>query len=66
LERDGFIYTLPGKGSFIAAQNKELVKEAQMRIIEEKFTEAIEVSKYINLSLEDLIEILKVLFEEQN
>jgi GntR family transcriptional regulator len=66
LERDGFIYTLPGKGSFIAAQNKELVKEAQMRIIEEKFTEAIEVSKYINLSLEDLMEILKVLFEEQN
>lgn len=66
LERDGFIYTLPGKGSFIAAQNKELVKEAQMRIIEEKFTEAIEVSKYIKLSLEDLMEILKVLFEEQN
>lgn len=66
LERDGFIYTLPGKGSFIAAQNKELVKEAQMRIIEEKFTEAIEVSKYINLSLEDLMEILKILFEEQN
>lgn len=66
LEREGFIYTLPGKGSFIAAQNKELVKEAQMRIIEEKFTEAIEVSKYIKLSLEDLMEILKVLFEEQN
>jgi len=37
-----------------------------MRIIEEKFTEAIEVSKYIKLSLEDLMEILKVLFEEQN
>lgn len=66
LEREGFIYTLPGKGSFIAAQNKELVKEAQMRIIEEKFTEAIDVSKYIKLSLEDLMEILKVLFEEQN
>lgn len=66
LEREGFIYTLPGKGSFIAAQNKELVKEAQMRIIEEKFAEAIEVSKYIKLSLEDLMEILKVLFEEQN
>ncbi|WP_010299521.1 GntR family transcriptional regulator [Clostridium senegalense] len=65
LERDGYIYTLPGKGSFVSAQDKELVKELIIRNIEEYFTKAIEESEKIQLSLKEMKEILEVLYEEK-
>lgn len=64
LERDGFIYTMPGKGSFVSAQNKELLKEKRMKTIEEKLQEAIEESKLIGLNLEELVTMLKILYED--
>ncbi|GAA0116003.1 MULTISPECIES: GntR family transcriptional regulator [Clostridium] len=65
LERDGYIYTVPGKGSFVSAQDKELVKELIIRNIEEYFTKAIEESEKIQLSLDEMKEILEVLYEEK-
>ncbi|NEU06396.1 MULTISPECIES: GntR family transcriptional regulator [Clostridium] len=65
LERDGYIYTVPGKGSFVSAQDKELVKELIIRNIEEYFTKAIEESEKIQLSLKEMKEILEVLYEEK-
>ena len=64
LEREGFIFTMPGKGSFISAQNKELLREKRMKTIEEKLQEAIEESKIIGLDLEELMNVLKILYEE--
>ncbi len=61
LERDGFIETIPGKGSYVAGQNKELLKEKRIKLIEEKLLEAIEESKLIGLSLNDLKEMLDIL-----
>ena len=49
LEMEGFINTVPGKGSYVAGQNKELLRERKMKIIEDKLTEAIEESKFIDL-----------------
>lgn len=65
LERDGFIVTVPGKGSYVAAQNKELLKETRMRIVEEKLTEAILAGKSIGLSLSAIEEMLRLLYEEE-
>ncbi|WP_027624174.1 GntR family transcriptional regulator [Clostridium lundense] len=64
LEKESFIETVPGKGSFIASQNKELLKEKRMRLIEEKLSQVVDESKLINLSLNELIEMLKILYEE--
>jgi len=64
LEREGFIFTMPGKGSFISAQNKELLREKRMKTIEEKLQEAIEESKIIGLDLKELVNMLKILYEE--
>ena len=64
LERDGFIYTMPGKGSFVSAQNKEFLREKRMKTIEEKLQEAIEESKLIGLNLEELVKMLKILYED--
>lgn len=65
LERDGFITSVPGKGSYVAAQNKELLKESRIRIVEEKLQEAVCTAKYIGLSVEELVEMLKLFFEEE-
>ena len=64
LEREGFIVSVPGKGSFVKPQNIELLKEARIRIVEEKMAEAISAGKSIDMSLEELQEMLKLLYEE--
>ncbi|QED48773.1 GntR family transcriptional regulator [Cytobacillus dafuensis] len=62
LEKDGFIVSVVGKGSFIASQNKELLKERRLKIMEEKLIEIIEESKIIDLSKEELIEMVLILY----
>lgn len=64
LENEGYIVTVQGKGTFVAAQNKELLKENQLKMVEEKLTEAVEAGKAIHLTLEEMQEILKVIYEE--
>lgn len=64
LERDGYIVTVPGKGSYVAAQNKALLKEARIKIVEEKLSGAVEAAKIIDLSLAEMQEMLKLFYEE--
>ena len=65
LERDGYIYTVAGKGSFIAQQDVELAKESSLREIEEHLTAALELARQIELPVEELNNILRVLSEEE-
>lgn len=64
LERDGFIETVRGKGTFVASQNKELLKEKKMKIIEDKLYEVVEEASKLGLTYEELREMLKLLYEE--
>jgi len=64
LEREGYIVSVPGKGSFVSAQNKDLLKEARIRIIEEKLAEAVQAARTVGISMEELSEMLKILYEE--
>ncbi len=65
LERDGFICTLAGKGSFVAAQDAELARESNLREIEEHLQAAVELGRQIELPAEELRHILQVLIEEE-
>lgn len=65
LEREGFIETVPGKGSFVAMQNKELMKEKKLKIIEEKLAEIVRESKMLGIGYEEIADMLKILFEEE-
>ena len=65
LERDGFICTVAGKGSFVAAQDVELARESNLREIESHLQAAVELSRQIELSMEELHNILQVLSEEE-
>lgn len=64
LENDGYIVTVQGKGSFVAAQNKELLREMRLKIVEEKLAEAVDAAKTIELTLEEMQEMLRILYEE--
>ena len=64
LEREGFITTVPGKGSYVAAQNKELLKESRIRIVEEKLLEAVNAAKSIELTVDDMMEMLRLFYKE--
>lgn len=56
---------MPGKGSYIAGQNKEILRENRIKVIEEKLTEAVEASKLVNLPLKYLQEILEIIYSNQ-
>ena len=64
LERDGFLENVPGKGCFVAPQTRELLREAQLRRVEEKLTQAIEEARRGAVSLEELKEMLTELYQE--
>ncbi len=63
LERDGFLENVPGKGCFVAPQNRELLREAQLRRVEEKLTQAVEEARKGAFSLEELHELLDILYK---
>lgn len=64
LEKDGFIYTVGGKGCFVAPKNVELLRENTLKLIEEHLLECIQLAKSCKLSVDDLKDMLDVLSEE--
>ncbi|MGD2090699.1 MAG: GntR family transcriptional regulator [Candidatus Aminicenantes bacterium] len=66
LEREGFIDTVTGKGSFVAAQNKEFLREKRMKIVEDKLGEAISEAKMLGIGIDELKEMLVLLYEEES
>lgn len=65
LERDGLIYTLAGKGSFVAARNQELLREEHLREIEQHFRAALQLAPACGLTVEALCEMLRIIDEEE-
>ena len=65
LERDGFIYTVVGKGSFVAEKNMEFVREEQLRIVEDHLNKAVEGAKAGGIGLDELFEIIRLIYEEE-
>ncbi len=64
LERDGFIQTVAGKGSFVAQQDLELARESNQREIEQHLQAALELARQIDLPAVEVHNILTVLSEE--
>lgn len=65
LEREGFIYTVPGKGSFVSVQDKKMVRETIIKDVEEFLIKAIEEGNKINLSLEEMLKLLEELYDKK-
>ena len=65
LEKDGFIYTIVGKGSFVADTNHELIREEQLKQIEELLGKAVEIAQQGNISKQEIKEMLLMMYEEE-
>ena len=66
LQRDGFIETTVGRGSFVSAQNKDFMQEEQQRRAEESLQQAAEIGRTYNISLDTLIEMLKIFYQGED
>ena len=64
LEREGFLYTLPGKGCFVAPKNVELLREETLKQIEGHMEEIWKLAAACQLSREELMEMLRLSMEE--
>ena len=64
LEREGFIYTVAGKGCFVAAKNTELLREENLRQIETHLQAIRDLAAACGLSREEIIEMFSVIEEE--
>ena len=59
LELDGFINSVQGKGNFVAAQNRELIREEYLKRIESKLQEVVELSEIVGVSNDELVQMLR-------
>lgn len=65
LEKDGYIYSVAGKGSYVAEKNTEILREAHLKEIEEHIQAIIQLAPSCNLTTDDIIEMVKVILEEE-
>jgi len=66
LEREGFINTVGGKGTFVAIQNQELLREKKMKIVEDKLAEAVFEARLLGIDLDQIQNMLLLLYQEEN
>ena len=64
LEKEGFIETVIGKGTFVSGYNSERLREAAMAEMEDKLEAVIISAKALGVTLDECIEILKSIYEE--
>lgn len=65
LQKDGFIETVAGKGTFVAIQNKDFIKEEQLKLIQDKIEDAVKIAKVYDVSLDIVGNMLKLIYEEE-
>ena len=64
LERDGFIVTVVGKGSFVAGTDHEILREEKYRQVEEYLQKAVDTAKGSGITMEEMTDVLRMLYEE--
>lgn len=65
LEKDGFLYTIPAKGCFVAPKNVELLREEHLKKIEEHMESIVQLAASCNLSNGELLDMFKFSLEER-
>lgn len=62
LERDGYIYSVVGKGSFVAERNQEFVREKNIKEMEEYIVKSVEIANRCGINEEQFIDIVKTIY----
>lgn len=66
LEAEGFVITKAGKGSFIAPENLELLRESKLQIVQKKLEEAWETAHSLGISKEEIYSMMDLIIEEDD
>ena len=66
LEAEGFLYTVAGKGCFVAEKNLQLVREGRLRELEEHLAAAAELAVSCGVTADQVLETLRTLLEERD
>lgn len=64
LEREGYVETIPGKGTYVSNKNVELIREEQLQKIESLIETAVSIAKISNISKKEITDILDIVYEE--
>lgn len=64
LEKEGFLYTVQGKGCYVAARNEDLVREETLRKIEDRIAEIRELASLGSVGKEEILDMLNIIWEE--
>jgi GntR family transcriptional regulator len=65
LEADGFLYTVAGKGCFVAEKNLDLIREQKLKELEDHLDAAVELAAQCGVSAPELMEMLRILLKEE-
>jgi len=66
LDKEGLIDMVGGKGTFVASQNQEFMREKRMKLVEAKLSEALSDARMLGVSYQELGEMLRLLWEEES
>ncbi|WP_026529221.1 GntR family transcriptional regulator [Butyrivibrio sp. VCD2006] len=64
LEEEGFVVTVHGKGTYVAATDKSLAMEARRKTVEDDFATAVQKAIAVGFTKEDILEIVQIILEE--
>lgn len=66
LEKEGYVETIPAKGTYVANKNIEIIKEEQKKKVENLIETAISIAKISKISKKEINDILDILYEEES
>ncbi|MDF2872885.1 MAG: transcriptional regulator, GntR family [Anaerocolumna sp.] len=65
LEKEGFVKSQIGIGTFVTTSNIELLRDSKRRLVEQKMQDMIQTAKSLGISIQELNEMMNILFEEE-
>lgn len=65
LENEGVIKSVAGKGFYVCSQSNDILKEKQIMLLEKRYTELISDSRKAGMKLDEIVNLVKVLYEEE-
>ncbi len=64
LEEQGFVVTVHGKGTFVAAADRQLAMEARRKAVEDDFAAAVHKARAVGFKREEILEIVEIILED--
>lgn len=65
LEKEGYVETIPGKGTYVANKNTEIIRDEQLQKIENLIDTAVSIAKISGISKKEIEDMLSILYEEE-